>query len=128
MVLPTSGFPSGIAGRQPAHEAPQWVVVRKRREDGIGFKTLERLGRGLKLSAWVSGLELGGGHGRGRNRVLVLRANPSRPSSANEQDSSLSRVPLCRGTSERLRGHPLRGRLGPTVLRDATEARRVTRI
>jgi hypothetical protein len=93
----------------------------KPREDGIGFKTQERLGRGLKLSAWVSGLELGGGHGRGRNRVLVLRANQSRPSCANEQDSSLSRVPVCRGTSERPRGHPLRGRLSPTVLRDATE-------
>jgi hypothetical protein len=38
--------------------------------------------------------------------VLVLRANPSRPSCANEQDSNLSRVPVCRGTSERPRGHP----------------------
>jgi hypothetical protein len=82
----------------------------------------------LKLSAWVSGLELGGGQGRGRNRVPVLRANPSRPSCANEQDSSLNRVRVCRATSERPRGQPLCGRLGPTVVRDATEARRAMRI
>jgi uncharacterized protein (TIRG00374 family) len=35
---------------------------------------------------------------------------------------------LFRRRYDGLRGHPLRGRLGPTVLRDATEARRVTRI